>query len=130
MIAPEAFGSWLHRYGEAWIAGDPQAALKLFTDDAAYYETPFEPPMVGSDAIRRYWTEGAQDSQRNVTFAAQPIGFGGDTAYARWQATFVRLPLGSFVELDGVLAVSFAPDGRCCEFREWWHRRETPMVAH
>ncbi len=129
MIAPQAFGSWLRRYGEAWIAGDPWAALKLFTDDAAYYETPFEPPMVGSDAIRRYWTEGAQDSQRNVTVAAQPIGLDGDTAYARWQATFERLPAGSFVELDGVLAASFAPDGRCREFREWWHRRETPMTA-
>jgi len=129
MIAPQAFGSWLRRYGEAWIAGDPQAALLLFTDDAAYYETPFEPPIVGRDEIRRYWTEGAQDSQRNVTFAAQPIVQDGDTAYARWQATFVRLPAGSFVELDGILAASFAPDGRCCEFREWWHRRETLAAA-
>jgi hypothetical protein len=30
------------------------------------------------------------------------------------------------VELDGVLAARFAADGRCREFREWWHRRETP----
>ena len=85
--------------------------------------------MVGSAAIRRYWTKGAQDSQRDVTFAAQPLGLAGDTGYARWQAAFVRLPQLSFVELDGMLAARFSPDGRCREFREWWHRRETPAAA-
>ena len=29
--------------------------MRLFTADAAYHETPFDPPMTGSDAIRRYW---------------------------------------------------------------------------
>jgi hypothetical protein len=126
MITVDAFADWLRRYGEAWIAGDPHAALRLFTDDAAYHEKPFEAPMRGHEAIRRYWTEGAQDGQRDVSFAAQPIGIDGDTGHARWQATFVRVPTASFVELDGVLAASFAADGRCREFREWWHRRETP----
>lgn len=123
-----AFRDWLRRYGRAWIAGDPQAAIELFTPQAAYHETPFDPPMLGEEAIRRYWTEGAQDGQREVTFEAQPIGLHGDTGYARWQATFVRLPGRSSVELDGVLAARFAADGRCCEFREWWHRRESPPL--
>jgi ketosteroid isomerase-like protein len=129
MITLPAFDAWLRRYGDAWIAGDPQAAVALFTEDAAYHETPFEPPMVGSDAIRRYWTEGAQDGQREVTFAARPVGVEGDTFYARWQATFVRVRNGAFVELDGVLSARFDPDGRCREFREWWHRRETPSAV-
>jgi len=129
MITADAFAEWLRRYGAAWKAGDPQAAAALFTDDAAYYEQPFEPPMVGRDAIVRYWTEGAQDSQRDVTFCARPVGIDGDTGYAHWSATFVRLPKGSRVELDGMLAARFAADGRCREFREWWHRRETPATA-
>lgn len=126
MIDRAFFIDWLRRYGDVWCAGDPQAVVLLFTDDAAYHEKPFEPPMVGAAAIRRYWTEGAQDGQRDVAFAAQPIGLDGDTGYAQWQATFVRLPTESFVELDGELVARFAADGRCCEFREWWHRRETP----
>ena len=125
MIAPAAFDTWLRRYGEAWIAGDPQAAVQLFTDDAAYHETPFDSPMTGSEAIRRYWSEGALDGQREVTFSAKSVGLDGDAGYARWQATFVRVRNGAYVELDGVLAARFEPDGRCCEFREWWHRRET-----
>jgi uncharacterized protein (TIGR02246 family) len=126
MIERAFFSDWLRRYGDAWRAGDPQAVLLLFTDDAAYHETPFEPPLLGRAAIRRYWTEGARDGQRDVAFAAQPVGVDGDTGCALWQATFVRQPAGSFVELDGVLLARFAADGRCREFREWWHRRETP----
>lgn len=126
MIGLEAFAAWLRRYGEAWIDRDPAAAVRLFTDDAAYHETPFDPPMLGSEAIRRYWADGAQASQRDVTFSAQAVGVDAQIGYARWQASFVRLPLGSLVELDGVLAARFSPDGRCCEFREWWHRREAP----
>ena len=30
------------------------------------------------------------------------------------------------VEYDGVLAVRFAPEGRCSEHREWYFRRELP----
>lgn len=128
MTTAEAFGDWLRRYGAAWIGRDPQAAVALFSEAAAYHETPFEAPMVGLDAIRRYWTEGAQASQRDVTFAATICGLEGDTGCAHWRATFLRVPGGSFVELDGVLAACFAADGRCCEFREWWHRRETPAA--
>jgi ketosteroid isomerase-like protein len=126
MIAAEVFADWLRRYGAAWIAGDPEAAVRLFTDDAVYFETPFDPPLAGGGAIRRYWSEGARDGQRDVTFAAQPVACDGDSGFARWQATFVRVRNGASVELDGVLAARFAADGRCCEFREWWHRRESP----
>jgi hypothetical protein len=125
MTTPAAFADWLRRYGQAWITGDPRAAVDLFSRDAAYHETPFDPPMVGHDAIRRYWTEGAQEGQREVTFAAQPVAVDGDAGMARWQATFVRVRNGALVELDGVLAARFGADGRCREFREWWHRRET-----
>jgi hypothetical protein len=129
MNAQPMFDDWLRRYGEAWVAGDPEAAVRLFTDEAAYHETPFDPPMIGSAAIRRYWTEGAKDGQREVTFGARPIGVRGDVGFARWQATFVRVRDGAAVELDGVLCACFAPDGRCREFREWWHRRESPPAA-
>lgn len=129
MIDAESFVDWLRRYGQAWIDGDPQAAAELFTDDAAYHEKPFEPPMVGRAAIVRYWTAGAKDSQREVAFRARPVGIDGSTGYARWSATFVRLPGRSLVELEGILAAQFGADGRCSEFREWWHRRETGSAA-
>jgi len=127
VITTLRFEEWLARYGAAWRAGDPAAAVRLFTEDAAYHETPYEPPMVGHAAIARYWTEGAQQTQADVTFDATVIALVNDTGYARWQATFRRLPSNHRVELDGVLMARFVDD--CCgEFREWWHRRETPAA--
>lgn len=119
------FPQWLARYGDAWEAGDPDAVLALFAGHASYFETPFSAPMVGHEAIRRYWTEGAKDAQTNVRFEARPITFDGTTGIAHWRATFDRVPSGAHVELDGVLSAVFDEQMRCEVFREWWHRRET-----
>ncbi len=119
------FQQWLNGYGIAWMTGDPDAVVQLFAADAAYYETPFDEPMVGAEAIRRYWTEGAKNAQADVTFEATPVSLSGNTGFARWRATFRRVPSNSFVELDGVLSVRFDSGMRCEEFREWWHRKET-----
>jgi ketosteroid isomerase-like protein len=115
---------WLDAYGEAWAAGDPERLLQLFSPDAAYHETPFEPPMVGAEAIRRYWIEGARDGQSDVVFAAEPICVAGPVGWAHWRATFQRVQSGRQVELDGILSTRLDELGRCVEFREWWHRRE------
>ena len=119
------FQQWLERYGKAWVEGDPDAVVQLFSADAAYYETPFDEPMIGTEAIRRYWTEGATKAQTDVTFEATPVSLSGSTGFARWRATFRRVPSKEFVELDGVLSARFDDAMRCEEFREWWHRRET-----
>ena len=121
----QAFEQWLKRYGEAWVAGDPDAVVELFSPTAAYYETPFDAPMVGAGAIRQYWTDGAKNAQTNVRFAATTVSFSGRTGYARWHATLERVPSGASVELDGMLAATFDDNLRCDEFSEWWHRRES-----
>jgi len=129
MMTNAQFEAWLQRYGRAWIEGDPEAIVAIFAPDAEYHEEPFEPPMVGHEAIRHYWAAGARDGQRNVTFQAAPIALDGDRGYAHWTASFTRVASGAFVELTGVLAARFDDAGRCREFREWWHRRETPAAA-
>ena len=47
-------------YGKASAENNPRASAELFSQNAEYYETPFDPPMVGRDAIREYWEVGAQ----------------------------------------------------------------------
>ena len=119
------FKRWLDEYGEAWTSGDPEAAALIFSPDAAYFETPFDPAMVGTAAIRQYWTDGAKNAQTEITFSAKVISFEGATGFAQWHATFRRVPSNAFVELDGVLLARFNDDMCCVEFREWWHRRES-----
>lgn len=116
---------WLERYGRAWIERDPVAAAALFTGDARYYETPFDPPLAGRAAIRAYW-EDVPGSQRDISFTSRAIAVVGATAVAAWRAAFTRVPSGRRVELDGVFVLAFDEAGACCELREWWHRRESP----
>lgn len=66
------FEQWLERYGNAWTDGDPDAAVRLFTPGAAYYETPFDAPMTGADALRR--VPGMVASERNVAAAKRRLG--------------------------------------------------------
>ncbi len=119
---------WLDRYGAAWIKGDPEFATSLFSNAATYQETPFDKPMKGHVEIRKYWQEGASDSQENVKFASEVWAVEGDVAMAGWNASFTRSATGVGVELDGTFRLSFSegPSGLICDsLQEWWHRRET-----
>lgn len=113
---------WIGDYGRAWESRDPEAAAALFTSDALYYETPFQEPARGREGVRVYWAN-ATGGQRDVHFRYEMLGFSGDRALARWWARFERTRSGEQVELEGIVQVTFAPDGRCRELREWWHSR-------
>ena len=119
---------WLDAYGRAWVDGDPDAVVALFSAIAAYRETPFDDPMRGRHAIREYWQQGAADAQEDVEFASQVWAVSGDTAIAGWQARFTRKASGARVELDGTFRLVFSDEQGallCTELHEWWHRRES-----
>lgn len=116
---------WLRAYGEAWIDRDPEAAARLFTEDVAYHETPFDEPARGLEGVRRYWAENT-GIQRDVTFRHEILAIEGPRGIARWWAGYVRPATGVTARLDGVLVLEFADDGRCRRLEEWWHRVETP----
>jgi hypothetical protein len=120
------FARWLDAYGLAWEEGDATAMPVLFAPRAAYYETPFDAPMIGLDAITAYWQWGAGESQKDIHFYYSVLAVRGDIGLNHWTAEFTRVPSGVRVRLDGVMSVRFDADDRCVEFREWWHRVETP----
>lgn len=124
MLDEATFAAWLESYGRAWQEGDPALIVDLFTADAAYFEVPFDAPIVGREAIRHYWTVGAQQSQTAVTFTYRILGVRGNDGVAHWKATFTRLPSRNRVRLDGILLATFDREGKCRVFREWWHRQE------
>ena len=125
MIHHESFRAWLDAYGRAWETHDPGATAGLYSEDALYYETPFDAPMRGLAAIHDYAAEAA-GAQKDIRFSADVLAVSGETGIARWRASFTRVPSGVRVELDGTAAVTFDEAGLCREFREWWHRRESP----
>ena len=119
---------WLDGYRQAWLSYDPAAIGDLFTEDAEYHEDPFEPPLVGSNALRAYLLEAAE-AQDQVEVTMERHWVVGDTALAVWHASFVRVPDRTRVRLAGFMTLETAGDGRVRRFREWWHRRETAATG-
>ncbi len=122
-MTPESFRSWLEAYKAAWERRDPDAAVALFSDMAVYHEAPFREPMRGRDVIRAYW-EHIPRTQEQVNFQFEVLAVAGDAGIARWWASFVRIPAGKRVHLDGMAVAHFDGEGKCVLFREWWHKRE------
>lgn len=58
----------------------------------------------------------------------QAVSFVDKMGLAQWHATFVRVPSGKHVALDGFLMAEFNDAGLCSVFREWWHRREGDSI--
>jgi ketosteroid isomerase-like protein len=116
---------WLEKYGKAWETRDPDAVAALFTDGAAYYETPFGKPAQGRTGVHAYW-RAATGHQRNVKFSFEVLSVHGDVGIARWWAEFTRVSTGVKTRLDGVFLLEFDADGFCRTLREWWHKTQVP----
>jgi serine/threonine-protein kinase len=104
--------TWLDAYGSAWVRADSEAAAELFTNDARYYETPFDPPAIGREGVREHWS-AATCTQGNVRFRHETLAIAERRALVRWWVTSLRNPSGARVELEGILMLDFADGGRC-----------------
>ena len=120
-------GDLLERYGRAWEAFDGDAWVDLFAEHAEYHEDPFEPPLVGHNAIRAYLLE-ASAAQDQVEFTVERHWVSGPTVLAAWHASLVRRSSGQRVRLAGFMTLEIAADGKVERFREWWHRREASIT--
>jgi hypothetical protein len=124
-----SFTSWLESYGRASAENDPQASAELFARNAKYYETPFDEPMIGRDAIRKYWEIGAQAfNKKESTY--EILSVKDNQGIAHWQSEFTDIRSGKHLILDCLFLVEFNEHGTCSEFREWWHLQTTEANVH
>jgi hypothetical protein len=114
--------TWLSLLGRAWEQGDAELAASLFDPQVSYQENPFDPPLHGAEAVRRYWRESLA-SQLEVKFSGHVLAVEGDTGVVNWKVEFVRIGSGERVQLDGVSLGRFGPAGKPVLWREWWHKR-------
>jgi ketosteroid isomerase-like protein len=122
-VTHERFTAWMTEYGRASAENDPQASANLFAQDACYYESPFDEPVVGRDAIYEYWRKGAQTlKEKEASF--EILAVNGNTGIARWQSKFTVIESGKRLALDCLFVVEFDEEGLCRIFREWWHIRD------
>jgi hypothetical protein len=119
----ELFRAWMEAYGKASRENDPQASANLFAQDALYYESPFEEPLLGREDIYEYWRKGSHNL-RDKQSIYEILAVRDHLGIARWQAQFTVIESGKHFVLDCIFVVEFNEDGLCQTFREWWHIRD------
>ena len=118
------FKTWLDLYGQAWMNLDPRLIDELFTKEATYQEKPFEEPMKGIDAIRKYWN-GVAETQKDVKFEYEILETNHSRGVAHWKSSFVRPKQNTLVLLDGILVAHLDSENKCIRFQEWWQSKKT-----
>jgi len=108
----------LARLKAAWERRDPDLAVAVFSEDAEYRFDPFEPPLVGHNAIREYWNEAAA-TQANVEFDAERVWVVARTVLSSWHAAFTRRATAERVRYHGFMTLELDDDGLVTRFKEW-----------
>jgi SnoaL-like domain len=113
-------------YERAWRMAGTEALVELFHEDAVYLTSPLAEPLVGLEAIRRFWDE-ERSPDEEFTMTSEPIAYEGDTGVVRVEVRYHRPQARRFVDL---WIVSFGPDGRCRRFEEeFWDDVEAGLAG-
>jgi len=112
----------LERFGGAWQSFDGDNWVDLFTDDVEFREDPFEPPLVGHNAVRAYLLKAAELLEQ-VDFTAERHWVVDPTILVAWHASYVARENGATVRLAGFMTLEMR-DGRIARLRKWVRRRD------
>jgi hypothetical protein len=131
MVAPidqARLTKWLAAYKKAWEQQDADAFVNLFTTDCEYRDTPFIEPVPGSE-FRAFWRALAEIQQDNHIEFEIPVPPAGNRAVVNWWAVSTRKGTMERRQGNGIFLLTFAPDGRCSDLREWqhWHPADAPL---
>ena len=89
-----------------------------------YQEKPFEEPIKGIDAIRKYWNV-VSETQKDVKFEFEILDTHHSRGISHWKSSFVRPNQNVLVSLDGVLVAHLNSENKCTLFQEWWQSKKT-----
>ena len=108
---------WLDAYIEAWRSYDPAAIADLFSGDATYGYNPWDDPIQGRDAIVSWWRD-EPDEPGSWEASYRPHLIEGSRAITIGETRYADGKVYS-----NLFELTFARDGRCRGFVEWYMRR-------
>jgi ketosteroid isomerase-like protein len=110
-------------YVDARTGYDGDALVALFADDAEVVLDPFEPPLVGHNALRAYLNDAAE-AERWFDLAIERHWVSGSTILAAWHASWNRRSDEAKVRQAGFLSAEVGEDGRITRLKQWTVSRE------
>ena len=117
-LSPGAAQDILDTLKRGWEGRDPETIVNLFRQDAEYRHHPFVDPLLGSNAIRRYWNEVAA-TQVHIDFEPERVWVSGSTVLASWHAAFTRRTSAERIRQRGFMTLELDEDGTVWRFRQW-----------
>jgi ketosteroid isomerase-like protein len=117
---------WLAAYEAAWRAPGTGPLESLFTTDASYLQSPYDPPVTGLDAIARMWDAERDGPDEVFTLSTDIVAVDGPVAVVRAE---VRYGDPVTQEYRDLWIIRFAGDGRSTHFEEWPFWPEQPHAA-
>ena len=100
-----------------------EAVGALFTEDAAYRASPYEPSQVGQAAIKAFWLD---DAGRSFSMDAEVVAVDGDVAVVRVDVLYESPRVQEYRD---VWILRFSADGRVADFEEWAYWPGQPYSA-
>jgi len=114
---------WVADYERAWRDRDIAGVTLLFTEEARYWRSPYEQPLIGHAAIQAFWQE---DEGTTFRVTATPLAVEGRDAVVRLE---VRYGDPVTQEYRDLWVLRFASDGRVEDFEEWAYWPGKPYTA-
>jgi hypothetical protein len=108
--------AWIALYEQAWRTPGTDSLQALFAHDATYRVAPFEPPIVGVDAIAEMWEAERNGPDERFAMDSEIVALDDEVAVARVAVHYEDPPVGEYRDL---WIIHFAADGRCQSFEEW-----------
>jgi len=102
-------------YVAAWRAKDTALLAQVLNDDITYKTSPFAEPLVGLDAVKKFWLEAtAEGEEFTITHAL--VAIEGDIAVLRVDVHYTAPIERTWKDL---WIVQIGDDGLCFTFEEW-----------
>ena len=106
--------AWVEAYAAAWRTPGVAPLADLFTADARYLVSPWKDPIVGLEAIGRFWEAGRTGPDEVFELTHEVVAVEGDTAVVR-----VAVDYGTGSRWKDLWVVHLDAEGRCAVFEEW-----------
>lgn len=113
--------AWVAGYERVWRSDDQAALATLFTEDARYLRSPYEPPLEGIQAIRDFWSDPTP-----FAMTGEPVAVEGRDAVVRVEVHYLGEAPREYRDL---WVLHFADDGRVDYFEEWAYWPGRPYSA-
>jgi len=107
---------WVGGYVGAWRTSGTALLADLFSADVSYVASPWSEPIVGLNALARFWDAERDGPDEGFAFSSELVALDGRTAVVRVAVDYDDADAGHWRDL---WVIRFDRDGRCVAFEEW-----------